>query len=165
MLSTISREAHCLCLYQISRQNLQCYLRYRKIIYSIQHSPSWETNSFSAMQEIPRVLWHKKVHFLVNINPLPVPILKQIIPFHALNSISWKYILILSSHFCLGLPSGLLPAFNYWNALSYKLENRDNFRTLYFTLLYILQNNNYKRNALLPNEVPLCIIIWGPQIV
>ena len=29
---------------------------------SIQQSPSWETNRFSAIQEIPRILWNPKIH-------------------------------------------------------------------------------------------------------
>jgi hypothetical protein len=31
----------------------------------MEHSPSWETNSSSANQEIPRILWNLKVYYVV----------------------------------------------------------------------------------------------------
>ena len=161
MLSITSSEVHIFYLYQISRQDLQCYLVYRKIIHSIQHSPSWELNNSSARQEIPRVLWNKKFHFLVNINPLLVPVLKQINPFHALNSISWKYILISSSLLCLGLPSVILPA-DLPTEMPYVINQKtETILERYFTSLYVLLNNNCIRNSYLLNEVTLWII-WGP---
>ena len=39
-----------------------------------------------------------------------VPILSQLNPVHAPHPTSWRYILILSSHLCLGLPCGLFPS-------------------------------------------------------
>ena len=72
---------------------------------SIEHSPSWEANRFSAGQEIPPILWNPKVHYCIHKCPPPVPI--QSIPSHPT---SWRSILILSPHLCLGLPSGYLPS-------------------------------------------------------
>jgi hypothetical protein len=75
----------------------------------MEQRPSWEAKSFSANQEIPRILWNPKVHYRIHNNLPPVPILSQLNPVHA-NPTSWTYILILSSHLRLGLPSGRLPS-------------------------------------------------------
>jgi len=83
-----------------------------QITYSMEQSSSWEANGFSASQEITHILWNPKVHQRTYKCGPPVPILARSIqsmppPPHPT---SWWYILILSSHLNLGLPSGLFPS-------------------------------------------------------
>ena len=56
------------------------YLFTYLLTYSMEQSPSWEGNRFSASQEIPRILWNPKVHYRIYKFPPPVPILSQINP-------------------------------------------------------------------------------------
>jgi len=44
----------------------------------MQQSPSWRGNSFSASQQISRILWNPRVHFRFHNKILPVPVLNQI---------------------------------------------------------------------------------------
>ena len=80
------------------------------LTYSMVHSPSWEANWFAASQEIPRISRKHKVHYRTHRRPPPVFILGQPNPVHIPTSTSWRSILILSTHLCIGLPSGLLPS-------------------------------------------------------
>ena len=58
------------------------------------------------------VLWisKPKVHYRNHKCPPPVRILSQLVPAQTPHPTFWRSILILSSHFCLGLPSGLFPS-------------------------------------------------------
>ena len=76
----------------------------------MEQSPSWETNRSSASQKISLILWNPKVHLRFHKSPPPVPILSQIDPVHALPPTSRIYILILSFHLRVGLPSCLFPS-------------------------------------------------------
>ena len=85
-------------------------LRLQFLILDTYHLDTWEANRFSAGQEIPHILWNPKFHYRIYKCPLLVPTLSHIYSVHAPHTTSWRSILILSSHLCLGLPSGLFPS-------------------------------------------------------
>jgi len=74
------------------------YKTYVLHTYSMQRSPSWEANQFSASQEIPRNLGNPKVHYRIHKCP-PVPILSQLDPVHTPTSY------FLKIHLNINLPS------------------------------------------------------------
>jgi len=61
---------------------VQVYLLTYLITNSMEQSPSWIANRFSASQEIPRILWNPEVHERIHKCSPPVPILSQLNPFH-----------------------------------------------------------------------------------
>jgi hypothetical protein len=65
----------------------------------MEQSPSWETKTSSATQEIPHILWNWKVHRRIHNSPPPVPILRHTDPIYALPSN------LSNIHFNIVLPS------------------------------------------------------------
>jgi hypothetical protein len=55
------------------------YLLTYLLTHSMEPSSSWETNRFSASQEIPRILWNPKVHYRIHTCPPTVSIIIIII--------------------------------------------------------------------------------------
>jgi len=60
---------------------------------SMEQSPSWEADSFSASEEIPPILWNPKIEYLIHKCLSPVPILSQLDPVHAQPSYFLKILL------------------------------------------------------------------------
>ena len=66
------------CVLQVTGGVLLQILRITYLLtYTMEQSPSWESNRFSASQEIPRILWNPKVHCRIHKCPAPVPILPE----------------------------------------------------------------------------------------
>jgi len=62
-----------------NRKHTFTYLLIDFLTYSMEQSPSWEANWFSAGQEIPRILWNPKVHYRIHTRLPPVPILRRLV--------------------------------------------------------------------------------------
>ena len=67
-----------------------------------------ETNRFSATQEIPRILWHPKVHYRIQKCPPPVPILSHLYPVHTTTSYFLKIHLKINLQSTSGSPKSSL---------------------------------------------------------
>ena len=80
------------------------------LTYFMEQSPSWESNRFSASQEIPRILWNPKVRYRIHKCPPPVPILSQLHPVYALTSHCLTIRFNIIPHLLISLPSGLFPS-------------------------------------------------------
>ena len=80
------------------------------ITYSLHGAESWEANRFSAIQEIPRILWNPKVHYRIYTCPPPVPFLSQIHPVHA-----------PTFHF-LKIHLSVIPVATAWRVLRLRME-------------------------------------------
>jgi hypothetical protein len=82
------------------------YLLTYILTYSMEHSPSWESNRFAATQEIPRILRNKKVHYRIHKCPPHVSILNQLNPLHTPTCDKW------------------VPVTTAWRVLTLRMEER-----------------------------------------
>ena len=64
----------------------------------MEQNPSWETNRFSASQEIPCIFWNPKIHYCIHKCRPPVPILRQLDLVHAPTSHILKIQLNILQH-------------------------------------------------------------------
>ena len=120
-------------------------------MYSMEQSPSWEADRFSASRKIPLILWNPKIHNSIDKCRPPFPILSQLDPVHT--SLSH----FLNIHLNIILPS--TPGSPKWS-LSLRLAHQDPVyaSTLPYTR-YIPRPSHfsrfYHRNG----------IGWGVQII
>jgi hypothetical protein len=73
----------------------------------MEQSPSWEADSRSVGQQIPRLLCNPKDHYLIYKNPPLQPVLNHLNAVHAFVCVSLISVVTLSFHLSLGLLSGL----------------------------------------------------------
>ena len=80
------------------------------LTYSMMQSPSWEANWFAATQEIPT--FHGTRRFITAFTSVRHLSLSWASPIQSIypHPTSWRSILVLSTHLCLGAPSSLFPS-------------------------------------------------------
>jgi len=94
----------------IPKDCLHCHLLTYFLTYSMEHSPCWEYNRFSASQEIPAFYGTRRfITACTSACQLSLYWVSSIqsIPPHPT---SWRSILILSSHLRLGFAGGVFPS-------------------------------------------------------
>ena len=130
---------------------ISMWFNIHNITYSIQQSPSSEANRFSASQEIPRILWHPKVHYRIYKCPPPMSILSHLDPAHALKS-------HFKIHLNIILPPK--PGYSKWTrSLIFLHQNPIHPPHLSIHTRYIPRSSHYSR-FYHPNSIG-----WGVQII
>jgi hypothetical protein len=95
------------------------------ITNSMELSPSWETASCAATQELASILWNPEVHYRVHKSPPMDPILNQIDPVHATPSYLSKILFNIIHLPTSSLPNGyeiILVWFHHCNSTWWRLE-------------------------------------------
>jgi hypothetical protein len=78
---------------------------------SMEQSPVWKAAIFLTSQLTPCMLWNLKFHYHAHNSLSSVAILSHLHILHVLPSCFFKFGSMISSHWCLGLQSGLFPSY------------------------------------------------------
>ena len=132
---------------------------YRHLLtYSMEQSPSWQANWFSAGQEIPRILFNPKLQYRIHKCPPPVPILSQLDPVNTPTSHFLKIYLNIILHLRLGLPSGLFPQVFPPKPCTQATDTHWQYVTL---TAFPLQQWSHVRTSVLRHTCIACLVAYG----
>jgi hypothetical protein len=105
-------------------------------------------------RELPKLLWNPKVHYRIHKSSPRALVMSYTKPVNTTDYISPRAILILSTHLCLGLPSGLFPSasptnnqYEFLPSHPLRLGHSNyNWRGLEITKLFVMQFSPLSRH-------------------
>jgi hypothetical protein len=134
------------------------------------HGTSLAAASCAAPQELPNILWNREVQCCVHKSPLLVSFLSEIDPVHTILS-HIRSIWILSTHLCLGLPSGLFPS-GFPTKILYAFSPHSCYipspsHPLDLIVLIILgeENKLWSSSSCIFVQLPVTSSLFGPNIL
>jgi hypothetical protein len=134
-------------------------------------STAREATSCAATWELHSILWNPKIHYRIHKSPPFDPILSQINPDNIPHTISPRYILILSTYLCFGLPCCLFPSgfpTNNLHTFLFTLIHATclaHLTPLYLIILIILGEEYKSQSSSLGNFLhpPVTSSLFGPN--